>query len=388
VELQDASGKFLARGYGNPASLIAFRALSRDPGVVEPTSPAYLKHALSSAAALRRDLGLEAYSHRLVHGEADGVPGLIVARYRLEGSRTVIVVQAHTAGVDRMLGSVIEALTQLDPDAALVIRNDLGVRKLEGIAEQAPRVERAGKLAASPDAAEKLLRETRIRVRGAVQGELLFHADLFEGQKTGFFLDQSANIELAARRLRAHGDGKTVRILDLCTYVGQWGSQLSAALRAEGRKAEVVAVDASEKALELARANIEAAGGACETLKGDVLRDLERLETGSFDWVVCDPPALIKGRKDIPQGTHAYLQVNTQAFRLARRGGAVVSCSCSGLLEEESFTQTLSKAAYRNRADVRWIARGGQAPDHPVKLEFPEGRYLKCWIGRISEGES
>ncbi len=385
VELQDAGGKFLARGYGNPASLIAFRALSRDPQIADPLSGENVKRLLSVAAGLRRDLGLESYSHRLVHGEADGIPGLIVDRYRLIGDEggdaTVLAIQAHTAGADRLLGHVLEALAALDPEATVVVRNDLGVRKLEGIESQEPRIERTGKLGS---AARERLQRARIRVRGASSGELFFQCDLLEGQKTGFFLDQSANIELAVRRLRGHGGRGPVKILDLCCYVGQWGAQLAAALKAEGRVAQVTAVDASESALAFARANVEAAGGQCETIKMDVLRGLESLETGSFDWVICDPPALIKSRKDIPQGTHAYLQLNTQAIRLARKGGAIVSCSCSALLDEESFTQTLSKAAYRNRAEIRWVARGGQAPDHPVKLEFPEGRYLKAWIGRVS----
>jgi 23S rRNA (cytosine1962-C5)-methyltransferase len=118
-------------------------------------------------------------------------------------------------------------------------------------------------------------------------------------------------------------------------------------------------------------------------MKADVLTGLDALKDQDYDLVVCDPPALIKGRKDIPTGTHAYLQLNTQVFRIVKRGGFVVSCSCSGLLEEESFLKVLSKAAYRNKVPVRWIARGSQAPDHPMRIEFPEGRYLKAWIGYV-----
>ena len=127
--------------------------------------------------------------------------------------------------------------------------------------------------------------------------------------------------------------------------------------------------------------NAEMRGLKFEGRRGDVLKDLAALPEKLFDIVVSDPPALIKSRKDVPAGTHAYLQLNTQVFRLVRPGGAVVSCSCSGLLDEESFLATLSKAAYRNRVGVRWIARGTPAPDHPMLAEFPEGHYLKAWMG-------
>src|SRR5262249_29959449 len=158
-----------------------------------------------------------------------------------------------------------------------------------------------------------------------------------EGQKTGFFLDQFGNVRLAAQLLKGlqPAQGKKLRILDLCCYVGQWGSQLARVFRDAGLEVEVTAVDASDKALAAAKRNIEAQGRRCETMKADVLKDLVSLKDASFDLVISDPPALIKGRKDIGPGTHAYLQLNTQVFRLVRRGGAVVSCSCSALLEEE-----------------------------------------------------
>src|SRR6185437_1403611 len=166
-----------------------------------------------------------------------------------------------------------------------------------------------------------------------------------------------------------------IRILDLCCYVGQWSAQLAHAFSSgsSSPKIRVTAVDASQTALDLARENIMAAALKSEVqlIKGDVLKDLAGLPDHSYDLVICDPPALIKSRKDIPAGKHAYLQLNTQVFRLVRSGGGVVSCSCSGLLEEDEFLATLSKAAYRNSASVRWVARGSQAPDHPMLAEFP-----------------
>lgn len=384
IELRDASGAVLARGYGNPGSLIAFRALSRGAGEADPASVEGVLQRLRSAGSLRQQLGLGDVSHRLCFGEADRLPGLIVDRYLpakpIPGSKAeqVFVVQAHTAGMDRMLPMIIEAL-QLYAGAdwarsAIVLRNDAGARKLEGLA-----IEEARVAVGTVDA--EALRDVAISVKAALGGAALaFRVDLIEGQKTGFFLDQGGNVALAARTFQPWAGHRPLRILDLCCYVGQWGTQLAHAF-GKSSEIEVTAVDSSARALELAQANIEATGARCVPIRGDVLKDLAGLDKNSFDLVVADPPALIKGRKDIPTGTHAYLQLNTQVFRLVREGGAVVSASCSYLLEEESFASTLTKAARRGSREVRWVARGGQAPDHPILTEFPEGRYLKAWIG-------
>lgn len=384
VELRDSSGKFLARGYGNPHSLIAFRSLSRDESIADPLALTQVIETLIRAGSLRFLLGLLPFSYRLCFGESDSLPGLIIDRYRLEAGQ-VFVVQAHTAGANRwipQISQILEAYVDWavqkgkEPgwdQTAIVIRNDLGVRKLEGIEEEEPRV-----LREIPGVS---LSEVRIQVKSALSSRPIeFWVDLVQGQKTGFFLDQAGNVELAASRL-AHLRSGPLKILDLCTYVGQWGTQLARVFRDQNIPVEIYLMDASAQALELARKNVEAQGVKCVSLRGNVLKDLASLESRSFDIVISDPPALIQGRKDIPTGTHAYLQLNTQVFRLVKKEGAVVCCSCSGLLEEESFLQVLSKAAYRNRRTVRWIARGGQAPDHPMSLEFPEGRYLKAWIG-------
>lgn len=393
IELRDGKDQFMARGYANPASLIAFRALSRDPKITEPDSAKSILESLLQAHRIRELSGLGNVSHRLCFGEADHIPGLIIDRYRVAPDAQVFVVQAHTAGAQRLLGRVQEVFQALVKKTsvagsptwektAIVLRNDVAVRKLEGLEEEAPKVLR--------EASGFSLREAKILVAPALgTGKPMeFETDLLMGQKTGFFLDQFANIQLAAIKLAGlrPAQGKPLRILDLCCYVGQWGAQLARVFKEMGVEVEVTAVDASDKALVFARKNIEAQGVRCETIRGDVLKDLERLAQSSFDLVISDPPALIKGRKDIGPGTHAYLQLNTQVFRLVKNGGAVVSCSCSALLEEEEFTRVLAKAASRNGVDARWIGRGMQAPDHPMLTEFPEGRYLKAWIGLVSKG--
>ncbi|NDD93374.1 methyltransferase domain-containing protein, partial [bacterium] len=214
---------------------------------------------------------------------------------------------------------------------------------------------------------------------------LEFQVDLLGGQKTGFFLDQWANIQLVLQRIEQWPVAtrrKQIRILDLCCYVGQWSAQLSRFFEQRGIQVEITLVDSSRAALQSAEKNVKASGATqIKTVETDVLRGLADLPDRAFDLVISDPPALIKGRKDVPVGTHAYLQLHTQAARLVAEQGVWVACSCSGLLTEESFLETISKAARRQSRKFSWVARGGQAPDHPILAEFPEGRYLKCWLG-------
>ena len=371
VELCDAGGAFLARGHGNPSSLIAFRTLSRDRTEIDPLGAEGLARRLARAHDLRRALGLSETSHRLVFAEGDGLPGLVIDSYALADRSRVLVVQAHTAGMDRALPAIDAALEAMFPGAGLVVRSDVGARALDGVPVEPPRVVR------SPGGMD--LAAARIRVAG-----LELETDLAGGQKTGFFLDQAANLALAAERLAGIGarePGAPARVLDLCCYVGQWGAYLARAIALRGGRAQVTLVDSSARALEVAARNVAAQGADVEPVRADVLRDLGAMPAGSFDVVIADPPALIGRRKDVPQGTHAYLQLFTQAVRLLRPGGGLVACSCSALLEEAAFDGALAKAARRNERTVRFVARGGQAPDHPVLLEFPEGRYLKCWVG-------
>lgn len=392
VELQDAGGKFLARGYGNPNSLIAFRALSRDPAVARPDSPEEVTKTLLSAAKLREQAGLGDYSHRLCFGEADQLPGLIIDRYKTGDDTQAYVVQMHTAGMDKLQASLVSILENFVRElkgkiswekTAIILDNEISARKLEGVPQEAPRILKEVKGLDLEKAAIRVMPALPTLEKPGAYVE--FTTDLLGGQKTGFFLDQATNIQLAAERLMHFKpeNGKTIKIIDLCCYVGQWGTQLTRVFRRMGLDVEVTVVDASASALEHAKMNVEREGAKCKTMKADVLTGLDVLKDQDYDLVVCDPPALIKGRKDIPTGTHAYLQLNTQVFRTVKRGGFVVSCSCSGLLEEESFLKVLSKAAYRNKTPVRWIARGSQAPDHPMRIEFPEGRYLKAWIGYV-----
>jgi 23S rRNA (cytosine1962-C5)-methyltransferase len=375
VLLLDAAGKFLAHGYGNPGSLIAFRAVSRVEDDANWESVESLRARLQAAWNFRKKLGVDQDSFRWIFGEGDDFPGLVLDVFRTADSRTIVAVQAHTAGVDRILPNLFQAIEQVAKPDAIVIRNDLSHRKLEGIPIEEPKV--LGKV--NPDGEQ-------IRVRSAIPGApaLTFKVDLARGQKTGFFLDQAENIgQLLDLALRSDlSKKKRIRVLDLCCYVGQWSAQIAAAFAKRGVDTEVLLVDSSARALGYAKENAERAGAKAEAFEADVLEDLPKLVDMEFDIVICDPPALIPGRKDIPVGTHAYLKLNTEAFRLLAGEGWIVTCSCSQLLEEESFVKQVSKAASRHAKRVGWLARGTQALDHPLKLEFPEGQYLKMWIGR------
>lgn len=402
IELQDASGKFLAWGYGNPQSLISFRAVSRKSEERDALEVSGFARALLRAYQLRVSLGLKDVSFRLCFGEADHLPGLVIDRYQLDGHpqgwTQVFVVQAHTAGMDVRKDQIVQALERLTREGmshvgcdvswdstVVVVRNEMGARKLEGLS-----TEGSGVVHPLRGAQEVRLSDCTIRVAAPEVGDVVrFKVDLIEGQKTGFFLDQAQNIEITARLLRAWAKAEFVnrkepiRILDLCTYVGQWGTRLAHGLRKDGWAVEVTAFDASARALEFARQNVEAVGAKFKGIQGDVLKDLQPLASDSFDCVISDPPALVKSKKDLGPGSHAYLQMNTQAFRLLRRGGVITACSCSAQLPEEDFAKALSKAAFRNQKQVAWVARGSPAGDHPMRLEFPEGRYLKAWMGRV-----
>jgi 23S rRNA (cytosine1962-C5)-methyltransferase len=394
VELQDARGQFLARGYGNPHSLISFRALSFNSQDKEPTHYEFLQEKVVSAWKSRRVTGFQG-SFRLCFGESDYIPGLVLDYYLIEHNHhryQVFACQLVTAGMDLALkdisgffqGVVEKAhklgLTPLSWDkTAVVVRNDVSVRKLEGITMEAPRIVKA------LDGVD--LKHADILLNPALGGELLpMSCDLAEGQKTGFFLDQTHNIKLAVELFNHWAKtrtDKTIRVLDLCCYVGHWSSQIARALKAQGHHVEVTLVDVSKTALAYAKKNAERQGAHVIVQEMDVLEGLGNLPSQHYDIVIADPPAFIKAKKDIPTGKAAYVKMNTQAFRVAKKEGFVVSCSCSGLLEEEEFRDAIRKASLRNYSEVRGVLRGGHAADHPTLMQFPEGFYLKMYTTQI-----
>ncbi len=366
VELRDHSGNFLARGYGNPHSLIAFRELSRDKSVIDPFALEFIKQKILRAMEFRKKLGFGGLSHRLCFGEADGLPGLIIDVYAI-GAGEVYVLQSHTAGGDVLIPKVVEVL-----DGGMILKNNSAIRKLEGLKEEEPKILRGLE---SIDFCE-----VEIKVLSS-PSPIQFKVNLLGGQKTGFFLDQASNIQLArAWVLKIFPEGG-IKVLDLFSYVGQWGVQLG-----QGQKnTEIFAIDASESALRFAEQNFVSYKIPHQIFKADIFEKLESFEQQAFDVVVCDPPGLIKGKKNLIAGEQAYFKINTQALRLVKKGGILITCSCSYLLDENKFFEILRKAVLKSNRKVKWIAHGMQSPDHPVLAEFPEGRYLKCWIGVVVE---
>ena len=350
VVIEAHNGKPLGSGYVNPHSLICARLVSRDPALRLDRS--LLVHRLNVALSLRERLFASPF-YRLVYGEADGLPGLVVDRYG-----DVLVAQFTTAGMELARAAVLEALDKVLKPRAVLLRNDGSTRELEGLESY---VEAIGEVP------ERIgLEEHGVRFQVPLQG----------GQKTGWFFDQRRN----RARLGDYVQGK--RVLDVFSYVGAWGVQ--AAVRGASG---VVCVDASQPALDLAQA-AAADNGVAErvgVMQGDAFEVLRGLREARerFDVVVVDPPAFIKRRKDSKAGEQAYHRINQLAMQLLERDGILVSCSCSHHLSRDGLQKILLQSARHLDRDLQLLERGHQGPDHPVHPAIPETEYLKALFCRV-----
>jgi 23S rRNA (cytosine1962-C5)-methyltransferase len=351
VRLVSDRERFLGYAYVNPHSLICARIMSRDPDV--PIDTALIRHRLNVALALRQRLSPEPFG-RLIFGESDQLPGLVLDRFD-----DVIVGQIATAGMEALRPAVEAAVREVLKPRVLYWKNDSGARELE----QLPSFSGA----AFGEAPAQL----RVREAG-----IDFVAPLAQGQKTGWFYDQAANRATLGRFLPAGA-----RVLDVCSYVGAWA--VTALRHGAG---QATCVDSSAAALDLAQTNAAAAGYPLATIRGDAFEVLKNLhETGErFDVVILDPPAFIKRRKDIPHGQAAYRKLNQLAMNLIGADGLLVSCSCSYHLEEAQLVNAVQTAARHTARFAQVIAFGGQSPDHPVHPAIPESRYLKALFCRVS----
>ena len=351
VTIQANNGKFIGTGYINPHVLLCARLVSRDPE--HALGPALLVHRLNVALSLRERL-YERPFYRLVHGEGDGLPGLIVDRY---GDRCVV--QLTTAGMERMKDKVLAALQKVLKPVAVLWRNDSPVREIEGLERYVA------------DAAGEIPETVMIEEDG-----LRFQVAPRTGQKTGWFYDQRDNRARLDRYIRDR------RVLDVFSYVGAWG------LRAAARGArEVVCVDRSAPALEQAAANVvlNGVGDRVQFQQGDAFEVLkaQREARERFDVVIVDPPAFIKRRKDMKEGTLAYRRINEMAMQVLERDGLLVSCSCSQLFSREALEQTLLQASRHLDRNLVILEQGRQGPDHPVPPAIPETDYLKVVFARV-----
>ena len=350
VRVMTHNDKALGLAYVNPKSLISARMLN----TWKMPDAAWFAGRMQAALSLRERLYAQPY-YRAVFGESDGLPGLVVDRYGAQ-----CVVQIGTAGMERLKSCIQQAVVQVLGCEALLFKNDGGARELEGL----------------PAYVETALGDVGA-LGNVVEDGLTFRAPLAEGQKTGWFFDQAAN-----RRALADYVRKGDRVLDVFSYVGAWGVRA-----ARSGASEVLCVDSSAAALELAARNGADNGVNISTRKGDAFDVLEALaeEKARFDVVIVDPPAFAKRRKDLPKALAAYKRLNQLAMRVMASDGILVSCSCSQHVGEGDLRDAIAKAARAADKHVQLLALGGQAPDHPVHPAIPETRYLKSYFCRVSD---
>ncbi|WP_424138409.1 class I SAM-dependent rRNA methyltransferase [Roseomonas chloroacetimidivorans] len=351
VRVEGDDGSRLGIHQFNPHSLIAARRLSRDPAAV--IDDAFWQARIADALALRTRL-FPTPHYRLVHAEADGLPGLILDRYG-----DLIALQANTAGMEMATPAILRALDTLVAPRAVVARNEAGVRSLEGLPE-----------------VTALLRGTD--AAGTVEeGGVSFSVDPLGGQKTGWFFDQRENRARVANLAR----GETV--LDAFCHTGGFGLQAAAA-----GAARVTLLDRSEHALATAMGTARRNGLAdrVEAVRGEAMEALERMgrEGMRFGVVVADPPAFAKSRKDIPAAIRAYAQLARRAAGLVAPGGFLFIASCSHHVPSGEFADTVIGGIQRARRDARILAMTGAGPDHPVHPMLPESAYLKALTFQLS----
>jgi 23S rRNA (cytosine1962-C5)-methyltransferase len=347
VRVLDGRGRPLGSALYSDRSQIALRLLVRGE---RDAGSALWRARLEQAIAFRARLGLDATAYRLVHGEADLLPSLIVDRYG-----DYLAVQTLSQGTDRRLPEIVALLVELLRPRGVIARNDPKVRRLEGLEQRV----------------EVVHGEVPERVTVTEAG-VVYEADLRQGQKTGLFLDQRENREAAV-----HYAGG--RLLDVFSYHG--GFALALARRCD----EVIAIESSEPACAQARANAARNGVANLEVRAvnafDELRELDRADE-RFDTIVLDPPAFAKNRAALSQAIKGYKEINLRALKLLRPGGVLVTCTCSHHVDEATFGEVVFGAALDAGAQVTLVEKRMQGRDHPVLLGVPETYYLKCLVLR------
>ena len=349
--LEMSNGKPLGIVAISPQNLICARLISRD--VKHPLDKSLLVHRINVALSLRERL-FDAPCYRLVYGDSDLLPGLVVDRF---GDH--LVVQLASAAMERHKDAVVEALVQVLKPRGILFKNDSSARDAEGL-------ERYVATAFGEVPEWVALEENGVKFEAPVQG----------GQKTGWFYDHRMN----RARLAPYVKGK--RVLDLFSYVGGWGVQA-----AVFGASEVMCVDGSALALDGVERNA-ALNGVAEKMicgEGDVFEVLKELKGAEerFDVIVADPPAFIKRKKDLKNGEAAYRRLNEQAMRLLNKDGILVSASCSMHLPEDDLQNILLTSARHLDRNIQLLERGGQGPDHPVHPAIPETRYIKSLTVRL-----
>jgi 23S rRNA (cytosine1962-C5)-methyltransferase len=348
VDVYTHGGTFVGRGYINPRCLIAVRILSPRREAIDSD----FFHARFAAALQRRERLLPGVrSYRLVYSEGDLLPGLIVDRYQDH-----LVLQTLTLGMELRSEAICEALDRLMQPQAIIARNDVGIRSLEGLPLE-----------------KKVLRGSLQSPVEVWENDIRFRVDPWEGQKTGFYLDQRENRCILQPLLAGE------RVLDAFCYTGAWALH---AARAGAR--EVVAVDESAKAIRWANDQAKDNGldQLCQFVVSNVFDFLKEADTRHerFDCIILDPPAFVKSRSKVREGLEGYWEINRRALRLVKPGGCLITCSCSYHVDPDMFRTTLSRAARAARRIVALLEMRSQGRDHPVLLPLSEAAYLKCAV--------
>jgi 23S rRNA (cytosine1962-C5)-methyltransferase len=341
--------RFLGYAYVNPHALICARILGRDPAY--PPGKSLIAHRLQVALALRERIYPRPF-YRLVYGESDGLPGLVLDRYG-----DVVVGQTGTAGMEALKPAIVAAVEKVIRPGTFIWKNDSGARDLEGLPAYV-------ETATGPAVDEVVVEENGVR----------FFVPMGHGQKTGWFYDQAAN----RGALLKYVPGR--RVLDVFSYLGGWG--LSAA---RAGASEVVCVDSSAPALATLQRSAAANDLQVRTERGDAFDVLAAMRAAGerFDVVVIDPPAFIKRRKDVPKGQAAYRKLNQAAMQVLARDAILVSCSCSYHLAQDDLIHAVQQSARHVDRFAQIVEVGGHAPDHPLHPAIPETRYLKALFCRV-----
>ncbi|MEA3303550.1 MAG: class I SAM-dependent rRNA methyltransferase [Pseudomonadota bacterium] len=346
VAVVSQRGKWIGNAYVNPHALICARIVSTD--ISKMLDEKLLTERISQALQLRQRL-YENDFYRLVYGESDFLPGLVIDRYG-----DYLVVQITTAGMEAVRSQIVSALEKLLSPGGILLRNDTPMRAMEGL-----------------DSCVTVASGEIPPLVQLSEAESKFEVSLLEGQKSGWFFDQAANRNDMLRYIR-EGDS----VVDICSYVGAWGIRA-----ARAGASEVICVDSSNAALEQVKRNAEmnAVQDQVRTMKNDAFERLKKFakRKRQFDMVILDPPAFIKRKKDLKEGMQAYRRLNALGLEVLKPGGILITSSCSFHMAQSQLLNVVRQGAVRERSRLQLLQYGQQGADHPVHPAIPETAYLK-----------
>jgi 23S rRNA (cytosine1962-C5)-methyltransferase len=352
VEVTDSRGRFIGKGYINPASKIFIRIMTRDKD--EAIDRNFFLKRIRAALYYRNKVVKDSNAFRLIYGEADFIPALIVDKYG-----DYLSVQTLALGIEGYKGMIVDVLKEVINPKAIYERNDVSVRELEGLSQH-----------------KGFIGEEFNTFVEILENGLYLKVDMAEGQKTGYFLDQREN-RLALEQLSSGA-----RVLDCFCHTGTFSINA-----ARFGATEVLGLDISQSALEIARENAarNGYGEICTFREGNSFDELRAMDKAGerYDLVILDPPAFTKSKNALAGAIRGYKEINLRGLKLLEKGGFLLTCSCSYHMSEELFMEVLQSSARDAGKDVRIVEVRRQAKDHPMLLASQETHYLKCVILQV-----